>query len=240
MSFTPATSNRELYAVLAVMVVAVVAMLMRRGSGSDQTAMPVAPPDDPEDPTNLVDDDESDDTELGAVTSDGWAFLPDGHEVQLVPPADPDDDLIEAMGRGSPVVIDRNTGALERRVTNLERGADPRRRAIPTGKPGEHFDLGDLTGARVVRGAPSVDPWRLEALGREGEYRSWAFETEDAARAALSLLDSRVVRAPLDPEDGTPRQPGEAEYAAAVALTQAGIADLAIDPGDASSEDEIR
>lgn len=224
-------SQSTWFALLALAAVAIIGTLMRRGSGSDPTVMPPTPRDSSEGLPDLLDPDESDDADLGAVTSDGWAFIPDGREVQLVPPESSDDDLPESMGRMSAVVVDRNTGALER---------DPRRRAAPTGKPGEHLDVGDLTGARVVRGAPDVDPWRLEALGREGEYRSWAFETEDGARAALQLLDSRIVRAPVDPVDGLPHPPEDSDYTAALALTQAGIAEVAMDPEDAAHEDEPR
>src|SRR3990172_2697740 len=45
----------------------------------------------------------------------------------------------------------------------------------------EQLGRGDLIAARVKRGAPDHDPWRLEALGRDGEYQAWRFETEDAA-----------------------------------------------------------
>ena len=106
--------------------------------------------------------------EIVAITSDGWAFVPDGHAVQLIPP-----ELSE----------DRPTGSW---------------------KPGERINVGDLIGARVKRGAPDHDPWRLEAVGRDDDYRAWFFETEEAALAALALLERRIVR-PAKDEDGEPR-----------------------------------
>ena len=71
-------------------------------------------------------------------------------------------------------------------------------------QPRSRLDAGDAVGARVRRGAPDFDPWRLEMVGRDGNYDAWFFETEEAARAALDLLQRRIVRVPLD-EDGEPQ-----------------------------------
>ncbi|MBI3539443.1 MAG: hypothetical protein HY076_04140 [Candidatus Eisenbacteria bacterium] len=224
MSFIPATPNRTVFAVLAVMAVAVLGLFMRRGAEPPTTGAPPAglPPAEPEPSHALVVGDEDDEPDEDvAITSDGWAFVPDGDEVQIVPPPEPDDPLIASLGETSPVHVDRNTGALE----------EAPRGALPHAKPGEHLDAGDLIGARVVRGAVGIDPWRLEALGREHEYRAWAFETEAAARLACDLLRSRIVRVPND-EDGTPHAPDEADYTLALAMTERGVADVATDSGD--------
>jgi hypothetical protein len=82
-----------------------------------------------------------------------------------------------------------------------------------TGRQGqEQLARGDLIAARVTRGAPDHDPWRLEGLGRDHEYRAWRFETEEAARAALALVMSRVVR-PARDADGEPLALGAADFA---------------------------
>ena len=78
----------------------------------------------------------------------------------------------------------------------------------------EQLCRGDLIAARVKRGAPDHDPWRLEALGRDHEYRAWRFETEDAAREALALVSRSIVRAPRDEED-TETAFGDADFAEA-------------------------
>jgi hypothetical protein len=218
--------DKNILAVIVVAAVAALALLMRRGAKrseaiTDAGTRRAGEAREPAASPMAAEPDEDEPAEAGAFTSDGWAFVPDGHEVQLVPPAAAE-DLLEAMGRAGAAIVDRNTGALD---------SDLRHRALPGMKPGEHFDAGDLTGVRVVRGAPDVDPWRLEALGREGEYRAWAFETEDAARTAMGLLERRIVRAPLG-EDGAPAPPVDADYVAALAITQAGVADLAVDGGD--------
>jgi len=62
------------------------------------------------------------------------------------------------------------------------------------------LQVGDLIGTRVVRGAPDVDPWRLETLGRDRDLTEWSFETEEGARAAQETLERLVVRPPFDAE----------------------------------------
>jgi hypothetical protein len=80
------------------------------------------------------------------------------------------------------------------------------------GRPHDHvFARGDLTGVRVIRGAPGFDPWRLEGLGRDQEYRAWFFETEDGARTAADLLESRVVVPPRN-QDGDPEPATDADF----------------------------
>jgi hypothetical protein len=211
-------------AIVVLIAVALIGLFMRRGGDAPPTtAPPSADPAslDPEGSWAYVEDEGPDEEDV-AVTSDGYVFVPDGDEVQIVPPREAPDPFAAAIGETSPVHIDRNTGALEE---------EPRGQALPLTKPGEHLDTGDLSGARVVRGAVGIDPWRVEALGREGEYRAWAFETEAAARAACELLRTRIVRPPLD-EDGVPRVPDESDYAMALAMTERGVADLATDPDD--------
>ena len=105
--------------------------------------------------------------QIAAITSDGLMFIPFEQGVQLLIPASRED---------------------------WPRSSRPRRSRV-AGWPA-CCSCGDLGAARVVRGAPGVDPWRLEALGRDREYLAWSFETEEAARAALDLLERIVVRAP--------------------------------------------
>ncbi len=81
----------------------------------------------------------------------------------------------------------------------------------PARQHAHHIDRGDLIGVRVVRGAPDFDPWRLEALGRDFEYRAWFFETEDAADAARDVLERRVVVPPRDEYD-EPKPPSARDF----------------------------
>jgi len=145
-----------------------------------------------------------------AITSDGWAFVPDGADVHLIPPDTHDEDLPvrSEVVTGYQPQIDPDIQMLGGRGGPVNPHS---RRPVVNWKPGEHLDLGDLIGARVKRGAPDLDRWRLEAIGRDGDYRAWFFETQEAARAALDLLERRVVRAPKD-EDGDPRPPGPEDF----------------------------
>ncbi len=101
----------------------------------------------------------------------------------------------------------------------------------------EQLARGDLIAARVKRGAPDHDPWRLEALGRDHEYRAWRFETEEAARVALELVIGRVVRPPRD-RDGDPIPVGDADFAAARRREEEIEAELATmpEPGEGPGE----
>lgn len=122
--------------------------------------------------------------EVAPMCSDGLVFLARGDGIVLVP-------------------VKASTSA-------EDLGADPDR-------PRSHGDSltpGELIAARIRRGAPDHDPWRLEALGRDREYRAWRFETDDAARAALAMVEQRIVRVPLD-EDGEPVRIGDADFAEA-------------------------
>ena len=163
--------------------------------------------------------------EIVAITSDGWAFVPDGHAVQMIPPDSGEEELElrseYASGRS------RDAGS------EIQLGGSPMRpsthRAAGSYKPGERINAGDLIGARVKRGAPDLDPWRLEAVGRDQDYRAWFFETEEAARAALALLERRVVR-PLKDEYGDTRLLTPADFDAARQLDEE--TERALDAGE--------
>jgi hypothetical protein len=175
-------TRSALTAIVAVVAVAALGLLMRRGVGSmPGAAAPGAapPPPPPSDPDETSADEDS--PEIVALTSDGWSFLPvgDRDKLRLVPPRVPE-EMAELTGRQS--------------IEQLGRG--------------------DLIAARVTRGAPDHDPWRLEALGRDHEYRAWRFETEEAARAALALVEGRVVQPPRD-RDGERVAVDDADFMAA-------------------------
>jgi hypothetical protein len=183
-------------ALLVVAGVALAAWLMRSlsgGGGIDRQALsgragetgPAVPPAD--EPLTDPDDEEAEDVsdEVAAISSEGLMFLPFEKGVELLAQATPE-QLAEEQAT----------------------------QAVSRGRVVGMLSTGDLTAARVVRGAPGVDPWRLEALGRDREYLSWSFETEEGARTALDLLERVVVRAPAD-ADGEPLAAGAAEFAEA-------------------------
>jgi hypothetical protein len=146
-----------------------------------------AVPDDLED--DLVDG-EGDD-EVVAVTIDGFAIVPDAHAVRYMPP-DEDGEAWKA-------------GSLARSARNARGG-----RALDMS-----WHAGDFTGARIVRGDADEGPWRLEAMGRDGEYTAFVFETREGADAALKAFESRgVIRLGRD-EDGNTVPPSAEQFAEA-------------------------
>jgi hypothetical protein len=195
---------------LVVVGVALAAWLLRRFSGdegrdretlSGPTGEPgrVLPP--AAGPGNEFEDEPADESgPIAAITSEGMMFIPFELGVQLLVPPSPE-DLAEELAT----------------------------RAVARGRVAGMLSCGDLGAARVVRGAPGVDPWRLEGLGRDREYVSWSFETEESARVALDLLERIVVRAPLD-GDGEPLAAGSAEFAEARQVREQTEQELAMMP----------
>lgn len=189
---------------LAVAAVVVVALLLRAWHPSDSQGV-TRVPEPPREPWNddgggvaVADEDEddgdaADDADEGhviAVTSDGAAFVPDRHAVRLVPPEEQGEEWKVGAGMKS---------------SNL-RGAQ----ALSMS-----WNAGEFTGARVVRGGADEGPWRLEALGRDGEYTTFEFETRDGADAARELFERhRIVRLGED-EDGRRMPPSAEQFAEA-------------------------
>jgi hypothetical protein len=208
---------------LVVVGVALAAWLLRRFSGNegidrdalDGREVPPgregAPESDaaPDPAYEDADEDAEPSDEIAAITSDGWTFLPFEKGVELLVPANPEQLAEELATRG-----------------------------VARGRVAGMISCGDLGAARVVRGAPGVDPWRLEALGRDREYLSWSFETEEAARTALDLLERIVVRAPAG-ADGEPRLATPAEFEEARRVHEQTEQELAMMP-DAEEPEEPR
>ena len=140
-----------------------------------------AVPDDLDD--DLVDG-EGDD-EVVAVTSDGFALVPDAHAVRLMPPAEEG----EEWKPGSAARNARGGRALDM-----------------------SWHAGDFTGARIVRGEADEGPWRFEAMGRDDEYTAFIFETREGADAALQAFESRgIIRLGRD-EDGQVMPPSSEQF----------------------------
>lgn len=152
------------------------------------------------------DDLDEDDGEVIALTSDGIAFIRAAHGVHLVPPGDTSDACApNALGEGVDEVTLAARGA---RYVNPKTGG-----ALASCRPKETMGMGDLVGIRVHRGAPDHDPWRLEGIGRDGEYRAWRFETRDAAEAAAEIVKT-IVR-PRRDRHGDPLPVADADFAEA-------------------------
>lgn len=169
-------------AIVLIALVALVGWFLRRSSVETVAPSPATEAgDDPE----LEAEEEGEIEEL-AVTSDGALFIPDGYAVRVMS-LDPEEALTHQED------IESGLFALSR---------EERLRLVARrGKPGQALSVGDFTAARIQRGAADVVPWVLETLGRDGEYIPFPFETEDGARAALTMLQGRkIVKRPVDDE----------------------------------------
>ena len=183
-----------LVGVALIVGVGVVAFLLRRSRGERDESVtlpePVATPEhelvasERDDP----DEDEADDLHV-ALSSEGLAFAPHGRGVLIAPQR-------HFRGAGADAGSGGSLG-----------GETPEQHPIL-------LSPGDLIAVRVVRGAPDLDPWRLETLGRDRDLVVWPFETRDAAEAARTLLDQRIVRPVLD-ADGEPVPVTDADFEAA-------------------------
>ena len=178
LTFIPANSQRDLWVLLAVAAVALIALALRRMSGGAETVPGSTTPPPPPGLDFEEDDDTLEAEDAAAVTVDGIAFIGEEHGVSLVPTPDP----LAPAPASRPIV------------------------------PMEFLRAGDFSAARVVRGAPGVDPWRLELLGPEGEYVSFGFDIEEGARAALDLLETRAVMRYVEDEGGRPLLPSTEQF----------------------------
>jgi hypothetical protein len=198
--------------VLAVVaVIAVVIRAMSSGGVTDATAASTSPEPssavvlEEDDTDEEYDDDfaEGDMVEAVAVTSEGTAFVPHRGGVELIPPGEDDDQLREAAERHGLQSIAQAASSAPR---NPKTG-----RLVVQWRPGQSLAAGDVVAVRVVRGAPDFDPWRVECLGRDRDYRPFAFETEEAAHTAAELIQTRIVRPPRD-KDGDPIPVGAEDF----------------------------
>jgi len=184
---------------VAVGLVVVVALLLRSRRGSDDsptTTTTAAAPAWRESSVAVAtgdhdnDDEDEENAQVVAVTSDGWTFVPHRRAVRLVPPAEQGEEWKTTPGT---------------RAWN-QRGA----RALEMS-----WHPGDFTGMRIVRGGDDDVEWRLEALGRDGEYTAFGFETRDGADATRDLFERlKIVRLGED-EEGRPMPPSAEQFAEA-------------------------
>ena len=192
-------SSSMIGGLVAVAAVIIVALAMRAMGGGEKSegsvpAMPPPPAPEPEPAGDEPDADAGggDDGEDGrlvvAVTSDGRAIVPDHHVVRVLPP--PEEGEEWKVGA-------RLKAALE------------------TVAIGAGWSPGDFRGARVVRGEYEEGPWLLEALGRDGEYITFPFETAEAAKAAKDLFERLDVVELGEDEDGRPMPPSAEHFAEA-------------------------
>jgi hypothetical protein len=200
-------------AVLVVLgIVAVIALVLRAGASGVE-------PGRRRDPALAsaldVEDDEPDDgdefaegqlVDAVAITTEGVAFVPHRGGLELIPPGEDEDQLREQAERHGKESIAQAAAAAP---INPRTG-----RRLVQWRPGQSLSAGDVVAVRVVRGAPDVDPWRVECLGRDRDYVFFAFDSEGAARTAAELIQTRVLKPPRD-EDGEVIRVGAEDFVVA-------------------------
>lgn len=204
---------------IATILVAAFAFILRRAASKrDGTTTPAPVADDsgrslPPDPVSEDEEDYDESEGMIAFTSDGLAFVPRPHGV-LIAPA----NKVHAARVGGEDGPGMEAGSSEPHAPVL-------------------LKAGDLIAARVRRGAPDLDPWRLETLGRDRDLTAWIFEVQEAAEAARQLLAQRVVQPPRD-EHGDPIPVGDEDFWVAERELEQTLADL--DRPDPADDDEPR
>ena len=225
-------------------VIAVIAVIIRAvssGGVSDATAASTSREPSSEvvlgEDADDMDDDVYEDDDFGegqmvraaAITSEGTAFVPHRGGVELIPPGEDEDMLRDAAERHGHESIAQAASSAPR---NPKTG-----RLVVQWRPGQSLAAGDVVAVRVVRGAPDFDPWRLECLGRDRDYRPFAFETEEAARTAAELIQTRIMRPPRD-EHGDPIPVGAEDFM--VARRQYEETEAALAMEDDPEDDPLR
>jgi hypothetical protein len=222
-------------AALVVMGVGLLAWLLRRTSGSEgidrallsgREPGPGSAESSEAEPEPEMEPEAADDAEewlegelapreLLAITSTGEVFLPYSGGVHVL-----------ALGEARERIA---TGVTSWENVRQE-VVDALRIAEGTGRLSTQFSPGDFTAGRVRRGAPGTEPWRLELLGRDGEYIAFVFETEEAARTALAMLErGGTIHRPVD-EGGEPVPASAEDFEEARRRYDEAVAELATMP----------
>src|SRR5262249_25134726 len=132
-----------------------------------------------------------------AGSSDGGAFGPHQHGVRVLPPG----------GEGAGWEIGARLQAGDRAALGPAPSRHPR-------------------GVDVVRGDFDEGPWLLEALGRDGEYLTFTFETSEAAEAAKQLFERLGIVKLGEDEEGRRMPPSAEQFAEARRIMEQTAAEL--------------
>jgi hypothetical protein len=99
------------------------------------------------------------------------------------------------------------------------------------------LEVGDFTAARIVPGVAGEYAWRLETLGRDGDFGFFPFATRAGGESALELLGHyEIIRRPTD-EDGNLIPPSLEDFEEARRRYEETEAALALDADDEPPRD---
>ena len=189
-----------------ILVVALLSIVLRRTSGGgDERAGTLPPPPAPaefdeEDSDDGAFDEITDTGERVPVTAEGMALVRTGTQIALVP-------MIQSGEVPDWVQSGIEDSSVPYQVVNRLYGVAAR--GTHGARPGMTLSAGDFTAARIRRHSGG---WRLETLGRDGDFGFFPFETESGARLAMELLQRLgIVQVHLD-EDSRPIPPSPEDF----------------------------
>jgi len=184
---------------LVIVIVAIVTRPKRDDDGMTALDRPERAADEgPARSVLDVEDDEEGEHDPVPVTAEGLAFFPVGtSEIRLLVLArgDEDPDMLPAWLRGA---LDSGTAS----YAAVDRAFQSELGGVAGAAHG--LGAGDFTAVRIRPGVAGSYAYRLETLGRDGDFGFFPFTTQRGAESALHLLEAHgIVVRPRD-EDGEP------------------------------------
>ena len=196
-----------------IAVVAVLSLLLRRPWGAkDEISGRLPPPRDPvdfDDEDSEIDEDDEDDEDDASdpkeripVTVEGIALVRTGAQIALI-------SIVQSEEMPEWVRGGIEDSSVPYQFYNQIYGMAAH--GWHGAKPGMILNAGDFTAARVRRDS-GAGSWRLETLGRDGDFGFFPFETESGARIALAMLQRLgIVQVHLD-DDLNPIPPTPEDF----------------------------
>lgn len=199
-------------AILAVIVVVAIVTRPKRDAddadgaeGTERRATAPAGDDGPA--RSVLDDDDDDDSahEPVPVTAEGLALLSVGHEIRLLELVG-GEEAPETLPPWLRSALDSGSAPFGA-VNALYQPAAGRVAGAAHG-----LSAGDFTAARIRPGVAGSYAYRVETLGRDGDFGFFPFTTRAGAESALRLLETQgIVARPRD-EDGEPLPASDEDF----------------------------
>ena len=223
-------------AVALILVVFVLAMVLRRQSGGAAEPRPMRPEEpssnltepDVEDAEPELEEDGLPPPERVPVTAEGLALVRTGHQITLVP-------LVQSEEIPDWLRSGIEDSSVPYQVVNEFYGWSAR--SAQGGRAAMMLGAGDFTAARIRRESGA---WRVETLGRDGDFGFFPFETESGARMALELLQQLEIVATHRDDDQETIPPSAEDFEEARRCYEETEQALALenDPGEGLSPGE--
>jgi hypothetical protein len=221
----------------AILVVIVVVAIATKPKRDDAAGDDEAPKRDPrpgmdEGPARSVLDAADDDDEVEGehdpvpVTAEGLALFPVSRsEIRLLELVR-GDEALEMLPPWLRDAVDSGTASFSA-VDRLYHDAASRVAGAAHG-----LSSGDFTGARIKPGVAGSYAYRLETLGRDGDFGFFPFTNKRGAESALRLLETHGIVARPKDEDGEPVAASDEDFEEARRRYEESERELALDLDD--------